>query len=128
MSSKYILVELSYYNMYIGFFNLIFNLHVDGYKIILAHPERYSYFHNKTNIYEDLKARGLYFQLNIISLSGYYSPIVKKTAEKLIDMGFYDFAGSDLHNMDYFFNFQKALYNPNLQKLIDSGKLKNHLL
>jgi len=128
LKDKYILVELSYYNMYHGFFNLVFNLNIDGYKIVLAHPERYSYFHNKFDLYEDLKSRGVFFQLNTISLSGYYSPKVRETAEKLIELGFYDFAGSDMHNMDYMNNFVKALYNPKLQTLIDSGKLKNNIL
>jgi protein-tyrosine phosphatase len=125
---KYLLVELSYYNMYHGFFNVVFNLNIDGYKIILAHPERYGYFHDRFDVYEDLKARGLYFQLNTISLSGYYTPKVQKTAEKLIDMGLYDFAGSDMHNMDYMLNFRKALSSPYMHKLIESGKLMNHLL
>ncbi len=125
---RYLLVELSYFYMYNGFFSLLFDLNVAGYKIILAHPERYSYFHDKYEVYEDLKNRGLYFQLNTISLSGYYSKKVKKTAEKLIELGFYDFAGSDLHNDDYFINFKKALYNKYLEELIESAKLKNNLL
>ena len=103
-------------------------MNIAGYKIILAHPERYSYLHNKYDLYEDLKARGLYFQLNTISLTGYYSPAVQKTAEKLIDMGLYDFAGSDMHNEVYYNNFINALRCSYLEKLIASGKLKNHLL
>jgi len=125
---NYLLVELSYFYFYNGFFSLLFELNVAGYKVILAHPERYSYFHDKYDIYEEMKNRGLYFQLNTISLSGYYSKKVQKTAEKLIDLGFIDFAGSDIHNIDYFLNFKKTLHNIYLEKLINSGKLKNNLL
>lgn len=125
---KYILVELSYYNMYHGFYALVFDLQIAGYQVILAHPERYAYFHDKWSVYEDLKARGILFQLNAISLTGCYSPKVQKVAEKLIELGFYDFAGTDMHNEEYLNNFSKSLYAPPLQKLVDSGLLKNHLL
>jgi len=125
---NYVLVELSYYNMYHGFFSLIFDMNCAGFKVILAHPERYAYFHDRYDVYEDLKARGLFFQLNTISLSGYYTPKVQKVAERLIEMGLYDFAGSDMHNEVYYNNLVKALHNPHLQTLIDSGKLKNHRL
>lgn len=128
MGNNYVLVELSFYNMYHGFFSTLFDMNVAGFKVILAHPERYSYFHDKYDLYEDLKARGLYFQLNAISLSGYYTPKVRKTAEKLIEMGFYDFVGSDLHNVDYFNNLVKSFHNKHLEKLIDSGNIKNNLL
>ncbi|MDD3876335.1 MAG: hypothetical protein PHT69_06915 [Bacteroidales bacterium] len=125
---KYLLVEMSYYNMYKNFFQLLFELNVDGYKVILAHPERYAYLHNNMETYQEIKSRGLYFQLNTISLSGYYSEKVKKVAESLIDMELYDFAGTDLHNDVYFMNFKKALYSKHFLKLAESGKLKNHLL
>ncbi|OPZ97320.1 MAG: Tyrosine-protein phosphatase YwqE [Bacteroidetes bacterium ADurb.Bin408] len=128
MGKKYILVELSYYNMHHGFYALVFDLQIAGYQVILAHPERYSYFHDKWPVYEDLKARGILFQLNTISLTGCYSPKVQKVAEKLIDMGFYDFVATDMHNEEYLANFNKSLYIPHLQKLVESGRLMNHNL
>jgi len=125
---NYILVELSSYNVFHDFFSFVFDMTFTGFKIILAHPERYPYFHDRYDLYEDLKARGLYFQLNTISLTGYYSLKVQKTAEKLIDMGLYDFAGSDMHNEGYYNNLVKAFQTKYFEKLIASGKLKNHLL
>jgi len=126
--NKYLLVELSYYNMNSNFFQLAFELNIEGYNVILAHPERYLYLSDNFNMFEDIKSRGIYFQLNILSLSGYYSPKIKKTAEKLIDLGLYDFAGSDLHNMDYYNNFYKSLFSKHLEKLVLSNKLKNKYL
>ena len=37
---KYILVELSYFMPYPNLTTVIFNLQLEGYKVILAHPER----------------------------------------------------------------------------------------
>ena len=74
---QYILMELSYMNPPENLKTIIFNLHVDGFKTILAHPERYAYWHNDFKSYEDLKDRGMFFQINILSLSGHYSPGAK---------------------------------------------------
>ena len=68
------------------------------------------------------------FQININSLTGYYSAEVKKIAEKLIDEGMVDLVGSDMHNQQYLAALQKARYEKYLQMLVDSGKLQNHNL
>ena len=124
-SDKYILVELSYFNPHPNLKSFIFNLQVDGYKVILAHPERYTYWFNDFGKYEDLKDRGVFFQLNAVSLDGYYPEPVKKFAEKLIDKGMIDFIGSDAHNMRYLEALEKSLKERSLAKLIASGKLVN---
>ena len=53
-SDKYILVELSYYNPHPNLKSFVFNLQVDGYKVILAHPERYTYWFSDFGKYVDL--------------------------------------------------------------------------
>jgi protein-tyrosine phosphatase len=100
-SGKYLLVELSYFNPHPNLKTFVFNLQVDGYKVVLAHPERYTYWFSDFSKYEDLKDRGVFFQANIVSLSRFYPDPVKKMAEKLIDRGMIDFLGSDMHNMNY---------------------------
>ncbi len=124
-SDKYILVELSYFNPHPNLKSFIFNLQVDGYKVILAHPERYTYWFNDFGKFEDLKDRGVFFQLNSVSLAGYYPEPVKKFAEKLIDKGMIDFIGSDAHNMRYLEALEKSLKERSLVKLISSEKLLN---
>ena len=124
-SDKYILVELSYFNPHPNLKSFIFNLQVDGYKVILAHPERYTYWFNDFGKYEDLKDRGVFFQLNAVSLANYYPEPIKKFAEKLIDKGMIDFIGSDAHNMRYLEALEKSLKERSLAKLIASGKLVN---
>lgn len=125
ISGKYLLVELSYYNPHPNLKALIFNLQVDGYKVILAHPERYTYWFSDFSKYEELKDRGVFFQANIVSLSRFYPDPVKKMAEKLIDRGMIDFLGSDMHNMNYMQALEKALKEKSLVKLVESGRLLN---
>jgi tyrosine-protein phosphatase YwqE len=106
----------------------LFDLQIDGYKIILAHPERYAYWFNNFKKYEELKDRGIFFQLNITSLTGYYSADVKKMAEKFVNENMIDFAGSDMHNFNYLDALTRTCSEKYLSKLVDSGKLMNSTL
>lgn len=125
---KHILVELSYYSPHPNLLSFIFELQLEGYQVILAHPERYSYWFNSLQKFEELKNRGVLFQLNTVSLSGHYGKEVKKVAEKLIDRGMYEFVGSDMHNQNYMNSFAKARSEKSLKKLMDSGRIMNHIL
>ena len=125
---NYALIELPYYSPPKNLSELLFEMQVAGYKVILAHPERYVYWHQTFSEYEKLKDREVFFQLNTISLSGYYSLTTKKVSEKLIDAGMIDFLGSDLHSFQYLKLLEKSLYELALAKLLNSGKLKNQSL
>jgi tyrosine-protein phosphatase YwqE len=125
---KYLLIEFSYFNEHPNWKKYFFDLQVEGYKIILAHPERYSYWFRFPAKYEEVKDRGVLFQMNLLSLSGYYTAEVKKVAEKLIDNGMIDLIGTDMHNNIYMQWTQTARSEIYLQKLIDSGKLLNNSL
>jgi protein-tyrosine phosphatase len=127
-SDRYILVELSYFNPNPNLKSFVFNLQVDGYKVILAHPERYTYWFSDFSKYEDLKDRGVFFQVNLVSLVGFYPDPVKKMAEKLMEKGMIDFVGTDMHNMNYMQALEKCLKEKSLVKLIESGKLLNEKL
>jgi len=96
---KYILIEMSYFKASINLHNVLFDLQNLGYTPILAHPERYNYFHNNLNYYKELKTRGCLFQLNLLSLSNYYGESTKKIAYKLIQEDLIDFVASDSHNV-----------------------------
>lgn len=123
---KHLLIEFSYSNEHPNLKQFLFDLQIEGYKIILAHPERYAYWFRNFRKYEEMKDRGILFQLNMISLTGYYSGEVKKMAEKFIDEGMIDLAGSDMHNLHYLEALQNVRTEKYLQKLVDSGKLINN--
>ncbi|OYT14328.1 MAG: capsular biosynthesis protein [Bacteroidetes bacterium 4572_114] len=125
---KHLLIEFSYFNEHPRLKEFLFDLQIEGYKIILAHPERYSYWFRNFKKYEELKDRGILFQINIISLTGHYSADVKKMAEKFIDEDMVDLAGSDMHNVHYLEALEKSCSEKYLKKLVDSGKLLNSTL
>jgi tyrosine-protein phosphatase YwqE len=125
---NYVLFELSYYNSPQNLEEVIFELQTNGYKPILAHPERYSYWHNNFEIYSNLKDKGVFFQLNLNSLTGEYSPLSKKIAEKLIDSEYVEFLGTDTHNLRHIELLKNLFPNKHLNKLVSSGKLLNNTL
>jgi len=127
-SDGYLLIELSYFTPPENLNAILFDLNVEKYKIILAHPERYSYWHDDFKKFEDIKDRDVKFQMNVISLSGHYDKNVKKMAEKMIDADMIDFIGSDMHNANYMTYFENSLSNKHLEKLVNSGKLLNSSL
>lgn len=105
--------------------NLVFAMQTQGYRPVLAHPERYGFWHNDFSKYERLKERGVLFQLNTIALSGAYGPKAKEVAERLIDAGAYELLGSDCHNLNHVEAIRNTLTRPYLHKLLASGKLLN---
>jgi tyrosine-protein phosphatase YwqE len=107
---------------------IIFELQTSGYKVILAHPERYPFWAHNFNRFETFKNKEVFFQVNINSLSGYYSPGAKKIAEKLIDLEMVEFVGTDCHNANHLNFLEDAICQPHMHKLVASGKLLNHTL
>lgn len=98
MPNNYLLVENSFIQESWNIDNLLFNLKMKGFKPILAHPERYVYYHPKRERYRQLHERGTLFQINLLSLAGNYGKEVKQMAEYLIDNDMVDFVGTDMHN------------------------------
>lgn len=96
---NYLLVENSFIQEPWQLDQFLFDLKIKGYKPILAHPERYHYYFDEhPERYDSLHRSGTLFQINVLSLAGAYSKTEKRTAEKLIEKGYVDFLGTDLHN------------------------------
>ena len=106
----------------------IFELQTNGYKPILAHPERYGFWYNTFNKYHEMKDKGVALQLNILSLIGHYSPETRKIAERMIDENLISFLGSDCHNLHHLELIEEARTKNYLHKLVDSGLLQNKVL
>lgn len=106
---NYILLETAFMNKPIFLEEVIFNLQSMGLKPILAHPERYAYFHDDLEVLNHLLETGLMLQININSLTGYYSSAAKHTAMKLLDQKAVHFLGSDLHNEKHLLQLQKTI-------------------
>jgi tyrosine-protein phosphatase YwqE len=126
MGDNYVLFEFSFINQPLNAVSVIQKLRDKGFKPILAHPERYPYMDLEQ--FRNLHDWGVDFQLNTISLTGYYGLGARKIAEQLIDNQLINFISSDMHHPRHAEAFKNALKMPYLEKLLFDYPLKNTLL
>lgn len=125
ITKNLVLVEFSLASEPIDLTDILFELQVQGYQPVIAHPERYIYNERNKYFFEVLKSSGLLFQLNILSLSGFYGKAVQEMANYFLKNEFYELAGTDLHNQHHLEALANPALNVSLKKLVDSGKLIN---
>ena len=99
LAKDYILVEMSFLQPPINFEQAIIKITGKRLYPILAHPERYKFLHNRTHRYARYRERGIFLQMNLLSLGDYYGKGVQSVALKLLERKQVDFVASDIHNM-----------------------------
>ncbi|RAR69300.1 tyrosine-protein phosphatase [Flavobacterium aciduliphilum] len=109
LKENYVLVEMSYLTPPVQLHEMLYELQNIGYKPVLAHPERYNYFHNALANYDDLKDRGCSFQINALSTVGYYGQNITKIADYLLKNNLVDFIGSDVHHTKHVESFKNRI-------------------
>lgn len=125
---KYVLFELSFYNEPKRLKEVIWELSTSGYQPILAHVERYPYWHKKWDKIEDIVNRDVKLQVNIGSFTGVYGLEVKNTAHRLVDEGLVDLIGSDCHNLRHIDMIKEAICLPYFHKACENPNLINKQL
>lgn len=126
LHDNWVLVEFSFVTIPLNFKEKLFNMQMKGYQPVLAHPERYLYFLADKKWYDELKAAGCYFQLNLLSLTGYYGKASLQLAHYLINKQYVNLLGTDCHHLRHLHALQSArsVMEP-LQTLLDRGQLLN---
>jgi len=126
--NNYLLFEVSYMNPPDNLNHIIFKMKNQGYKPLLAHPERYNFWHRNFEMYESFIDKGVLLQLNINSLTGYYSIPTKRIAEQMIEKNMISFVGSDCHHTGHINLLREVVYEKHMELLINKGKLLNKSL
>lgn len=124
---KYLLFETNFITEPFNLKEFIFLATTRGYKLVLAHPERYLYLQNNFLKVQDLLDRGVLLQLNINSITGYYSKPVQKMAFKLIDKGWIHWLGSDCHHLQHAKLMTEAKRSRYFRKVLNLPLLNNSL-
>lgn len=128
IADKYMLIEMSYLSESRALFKIIKDIQDRGYQPILAHPERYNYYHNNFKIFEEIKQAGCYLQLNLLSISKYYGENVKTCALTLIRAGMYDFVGTDMHHTRHLEALKSVVSKYDVKELLKGNPIKNSKL
>jgi tyrosine-protein phosphatase YwqE len=111
LKDNYLLVELSFFNPPLNLKELLFEIQLAGYKPIIAHPERYVFWHQNLEMFKMLKSVGCLFQLNLLSLTKHYGKEVYKTSEYLLKNGLIDFIATDTHHLHHLELLQHSVDN-----------------
>lgn len=98
IQDNWVLIEISFIQPPINLKNIIFEMQMQGYQPVFAHPERYHYFFNKKSELQEIRSAGCLFQSNLLSFSGYYGPDVLRSAEWLASMKMVDLLSTDIHH------------------------------
>ncbi|MGI8597748.1 MAG: tyrosine-protein phosphatase [Chitinophagaceae bacterium] len=128
LKDNLILVEFSMVTAPMDIQEVFFEMQIQGYQPLIAHPERYIYLRNKKHFFDDLRTAGCMFQLNMLSLAGHYGSSVKELANYLLKKDYYDYAGTDLHHHNHLSALKSLSSSPLYSRLKDSQQIKNHLL
>ncbi len=126
--NQQLLIELSYFLPPPDLSEILYQLQSSGYNLILAHAERYGYWHRDLSKLESLLDREVALQVNLNSFSGYFGADVRNAARKIVARAWVTYAGSDVHNALYMENFIRGAQDKYARQLMESGLLKNHLL
>jgi tyrosine-protein phosphatase YwqE len=126
--NRYLLFEVSYINPAPQLAEAVFLMRSAGYRPVLAHPERYLYLYNDFAKLVQLYENGVLFQLNINSLTGYYSKASQLLAEKLIEHKMVNFIGSDCHSIRHLDALAQARTQKNYLKALNLPLLNNSLI
>jgi tyrosine-protein phosphatase YwqE len=127
-SDKMILVESSFLFKPFFFEEVLFELISQGFKPVLAHPERYQFVDSSMGWFKELKKMGVAFQVTLGSLTGYYGANPKKIGKALLAKNMVDLLGSDLHHSGQLKAMQKALVSKEVSRYSSSGRLLNNIL
>lgn len=130
--TNYILFELPLRNHFMNLKDLIIKLKENDYRLILAHPERYSMVQNNFNLLYELKELGVLLQSNYGSILGIYGGTAKKTLKKMLKEDLVDFLGSDVHRGNTIYpkvpkaiqKISKYISEEKLEELINSNAAK----
>lgn len=130
LQDSLLLVEFSFVTAPMNWKSYIFELQMNGYQPVLAHPERYTYFADKKKIFDEIKTAGCLLQINLLSLTGYYGKMEKDIANYLVQNNLVSFLGTDMHNIRHLdvLRGSAPVIMPVVKKLLDSGALINPAL
>ena len=115
LHNNLLLTEISYTTPPKNLNEMSFSIITEGYRPVLAHPERYFYFHRNFDEYYRLKDLGFHLQVNLLSLTGYYGKTVAAAAKFILKKGLADLVGTDLHHQRHL----AALQDSNNRMIFD---------
>ena len=124
--SKYILIELPVREEDRSGKDILFELISAGYRVIIAHPERYFYFQENPHKIHEYIDLGCFMQGDYLSVLGRYGKSAKKALKKYLKAGQIQFLASDLHHSHEEYRIEEA--RKKLKRILKSSDKVEELL
>lgn len=125
LQNNLVLTEMPYTSEPGNLQEIVFHIITNGYQPVLAHPERYLYFHQDLKYYTKLKDLGFILQVNLLSITGYYGKTVAMAARYILDKGLAGLVGTDLHHGRHLVAFQSLQNQQLFNKYVKDRDLMN---
>lgn len=124
----HVLIEMSYIEESKLIEKVAFDLQMEGYIPILAHPERYIYYHRDPKKIERFQDIGCLLQLNLLSLIGYYGRNERRIAKYLLEKGMINLVGTDVHHERHVRALETGVNQENLRTHFKNCEILNEEL
>lgn len=121
--TNYVLFELPMQVEIPNLKNIIYNLLGNGYRPIIAHPERYAYVKENPNWLLEYLELGVLFQSNYASIIGLYGKEAQKTVKLLLKNNMIHFLGSDVHKSRTIYTKMPEILQE-LRKILERDRFK----
>lgn len=121
--SKYVLFELPMNNNVKYLNEMIFEIKSLGMIPVIAHPERYAFVQQNSNMLINLIEQGALFQGNYASIIGRYGNHAKNTIKKLLKANMIHFLGTDCHKKNDIYSQMNEIVIE-LEKVLGKEKLE----
>lgn len=122
IQKNWVLVEISFVQPPMRFRDILFEMQLQGYQPVFAHPERYNHYHIRRKELQELHDAGCILQSNLLSFAGYYGPQVLQMAEWMASQGMVGLLGTDLHHERHLQALQHMKFTKALQHVMSSYK------
>lgn len=100
-NTNYLLCEFFFGESQVYMDKILSALTASGYRVVVAHPERYEAVQRDLRIAERWFRQGYVLQLNKGSVLGSFGPRVQQTAEAMLESGLAHILASDAHSTLY---------------------------
>ncbi len=98
--TKYVLVEFPLHQKILNLESILFAIQSRGYRVIIAHPERYDFLKKNYSLVDVLRKDGFLFQSNYSSIIGGYGKESEKLIKYMLKKHYIDFLATDIHRID----------------------------
>lgn len=124
-SVKCVLFEFGFHEPPMNHDQVIFDLQMAGYTGVLAHAERYPYWHRNPEAIQSLSDRGIWVTVNAASLAGAYGPEMYRVAHTLLENGTAKMICSDAHGLRHMDSLSAIAKSPVVHRWVDRGGIRS---